>query len=412
MNRSRIAFFLLSALVVFPLLAATLLRAAESKTTPDQDSFYKYLSVFSETLGLIRQAYVDKPDMDALMAGALDGTTDALDPFSVYVPSAQVASYVKTSSVGPRYSGLTLLKERGVAYVVSVEKGSPAAAAGVRAGDIVAKIDGRSTRLMPVWEIQELVTAKPGTKVGFEVIRLGAPVQLAFELKEFAAPPVALEAVKGVSVLHIPDFDEGTAAAVKKALASAAGSAAEPGTGAPNAAGAPNASGKGRLLIDLRGVCSGAPEAAYATADLFAAGDLGVLKRRAEELQAFNGAAPPVWQGKIVLLVDRGTLGAAEVFATVLRQKVKAELVGERTFGHAGRLGTTALSTGGQLVFTEAFYTGPDKAPIREGLKPDLVVDERSRTYLEKDLPMEQIILDRGVRRLLGEELKVEAKAA
>jgi len=95
-----------------------------------------------------------------------------------------------------------------------------------------------------------------------------------------------------------------------------------------------------------------------------------------------------------------------------LRQKLKAELVGERTFGHAGKLGTTALSTGGQLLFTEAFYTGPDKAPIREGLRPDLVVDERSRTYLEKDLPMDELILDRGVRRLLGEDLKAEAKAA
>src|SRR5262249_11491319 len=162
-----------------------------------------------------------------------------------------------------------------------------------------AKIDGRSTRLMPVWEIQELVTAKPGTKVAFEVIRLGAPAQLAFELKEFAAPPVALETVKGVAVLHVRAFDDGTAAGVRQALG-----------------GAEAAAGKGRLLIDLRGVCSGKPEAAYATADLFATGDLGVLKRRSEELQAFHNAAQPIWQGKIVVLVDRSTLGAAEVFAT------------------------------------------------------------------------------------------------
>jgi hypothetical protein len=145
---------------------------------------------------------------------------------------------------------------------------------------------------------------------------------------------------------------------------------------------------KGRLLIDVRGVCSGEPEVAYAVANLFANGDLGVLKRRSEELKAFNNAGQPAWQGKIVVLVDRGTLGAAEVFASVLRQKVKAELVGERTFGHAGKLGMTELSTGGRLLYTEAFYTGPDKEPIREGLKPDLLVDERSRTFLEKDMPL------------------------
>ena len=105
-----------------------------------------------------------------------------------------------------------------------------------------------------------------------------------------------------------------------------------------------------------------------------------------------------------MILVDRGTLGASEVFATVLRQKIKAELVGERTFGHAGRQGGADLSSGGRLLFTDAFYTGPDKKPLKEALKPDLLVDERSRTYLEKDVPIGDLILRRGVRRLLGED--------
>src|ERR1700712_4510251 len=142
MNRSRIAFLVLSAALVLPILAGTLLRAAGAKEkSTEEDSFYKYLSVFSEVLGLVRQAYVDEPDTRALMSGALDGTTDALDPFSLYVPGDQLASYQQAQSVGRHYSGLALLKERGVAYVVAVEKGSPAAQANVRVGDIVSKID-------------------------------------------------------------------------------------------------------------------------------------------------------------------------------------------------------------------------------------------------------------------------------
>ena len=67
MNRSRILFFLISAVVVFPLLAATLVRAADkTQVKPEDDSLYKYLSVFSEILGLVRQAYVDEPDMSTL----------------------------------------------------------------------------------------------------------------------------------------------------------------------------------------------------------------------------------------------------------------------------------------------------------------------------------------------------------
>jgi carboxyl-terminal processing protease len=395
MSRSRLLFFLISAAVVFPLLAATLLRAAETgQGQPEEDSFYKYLAVFSEALGLVRQAYVDEPDMDTLMAGALDGTTDALDPFSLYVPASEVAGYLQAEAVGKRHSGLTLLKERGIAYVVAVEKGSPGELADIRPGDIVAEINDRSTRLMPIWEIREMLAGKPGAKISLELIRLGAPVQIAFDLRPFEAPPVSLEGVEGVPMLRIPAFSERTEADVRTAL-----------TREPDRI-------KDKLLIDLRGVSSGASEAAYATARLFTTGELGALKRRTEEVQTFHAEERPIWQGKTVILVDRGTLGAAEVFATVLRQKVRAELVGERTFGHAGRQGSAELSTGGRLLFTEAFYTGPDKKPLNEALRPDLLVDERSRTYLEKDTPLGELILRRGIRRLLGEEPETEAKAA
>lgn len=395
MNRSRLVFFLISAVVVFPLLAATLVRAADkTHAKPDDDSLYKYLAVFSETLGLVRQAYVDEPEMSTLMSAALDGTTDALDPFSLYVPASALSGFGQASTVGRRYSGLTLLKERGIAYVVAVEKGSPGAGAKIRPGDIVAKVNGRSTRLMPLWELQEALADKPGSKLAIELIRLGEPVQVSFELKPFDAPPVSLEEVDGVPMLHVPTFDKETAAEVRDALTKNAGKI------------------KDKLLIDLRGVSSGDPEVAYATAKLFTTGDLGALKRRAEELASFKAEDKPVWQGKTVILVDRGTLGAAEVFATVLRQKQKAELVGERTFGHAGRQGSAELSSGGRLLFTEAFYTGPDKKPLNEALKPDLLVDERSRTYLEKDTPIDELILRHAVRRLLGQEPEAEAKAA
>ena len=397
MSRSRILFFLVSAVLVFPLLAATLVRAADDKQVkPGDDSFYKYLSVFSETLGLVRQAYVDEPDMSTLMASALDGTTDALDPFSLYVPASAISTYNQAAGVGRRYSGLTLLKERGIAYVVAVEKGSPGGLVKIRPGDVVAKINGRSTRLMPLWEMQQALTEKPGTKVNLEVIRLGEPVQISFELKAFDPPPVSLEDVEGgVTLLHIPSFDKETVQEVRDALDKNRGKIHD------------------RLLIDLRGVSSGDPEVAYATARLFTSGDLGALMRRSEQLQTFHADEKPVWQGKTVILVDRGTLGASEVFATVLRQKEKAELVGERTFGHAGRLGTAELSSGGRLLYTEAFYAGPDKKPLNQALKPDLLVDERSRTYLEKDTPIDELILRHGVRRLLGQEpTTTEAKAA
>lgn len=395
MSRSRIAFFVVSFILTFPMLAGTLLRAADrGDAVSDDDSLYKYLSVFTEVLGLVRQTYVDQADMDVLMAGALDGTTDALDPFSLYVPAKQVGGYLEARNVGWLHSGVILLKERGVAYVVAVEKGGPAGEAGLKPGDIVAKIGDRTTRQMPLWEMQEILAGKPGTKVSMELIRLGESVQASFVLAPFTPPRPGLEDVDGVTKLRIATFDGQTADQVRQLLAGAA-----------------ERTRKG-LLIDLRGVSSGDPEAAYATAKLFTTGELGILKRRAEEVQTFGADGPAAWQGRVVILVDRGTLGASEILATVLRQKVKAELVGERTFGYAGRQGMAELSTGGRLLYTEAFYTGPDKNPIREAIRPDLLVDERVRTYLEKDVPMTELILRRGVQRLLGEVQEAEQKAA
>ena len=394
MSRSRVIFFLVSFLLVLPILGDTLLRAAERNEPGDEDSFYKYLSVFTEVLGLVRQAYVDQPEMDTLIAGALDGTTDALDPFTIYVPAKEVEPYLAARATGLRHSGLVLLKEHGVAYVVATEKGSPAEAAGIKAGDIVAEVNDRTTRTMPLWEIQEVLAGKPGTRVSLELIRVGEAVPVSFELKPFDPPPVGLSEVEGVPMLRIPSFEKGAADRVKALLQENAEKTRQ------------------GLLVDLRGVSSGEPDVAYEIAELFANGDLGSLKRRDKELETYSGSEPPVWQGKMVVLVDRSTLGAAEVLATVLRQKVKAELVGERTFGHAGRLGAADLSSGGRLLFTEAFYTGPDREPLQEALKPDLLVDERSRTYLEKDVPMTELILRRGVLRLRGEGTETAQKAA
>lgn len=386
MNRSRIIFFLVSSCVVFPLLAGSLLRAADRNTpSAEDDSFHKYLSVFMDVLTLSRQAHVDKPSMDVLMEGALDGTTDALDPFSIYIPAKAVDGYLESTAAGKRQSGLVLLKERGIAYVVAVEQGSPADQAGIRSGDIVTKINGSSTRSTPLWGIQEILAGKPGTKVSLDMLRIGEPVQASFELKPFNPPPASLSEVDGAPVLRIQSFEPETPAQVRAILQ--------------------KQSWKEGLVLDLRGVSSGEAESAYGTAELFANGDLGALQRRQEILKTFAGKQQPLWKGgKLVVLVDRGTLGAGEVFATVLRQKSKAELVGERTFGHAGRMGSAQLSSGGRLMFTDAFYTGPDRKLLNESLKPDVLVSERSRTYLEKDVPLTELILRRGVRHLQGKE--------
>ncbi len=391
MNRSRIVFFTVSLLLVLPLLAGSL-SARDAKG--DEDSLFKHLAVFTEVLGLVHQAYVEPSKDDVLMGGALDGATDALDPFSVYVPAEGIEAYKAVLELGSRLSGLTLVRDRGFIYLIGVAKGSPAEAAGLEVADMVAEVDGESTRFMPLWKVQSRLVQAAGTVVVLKVYRNQDVFEKTLTLASFEPPPLELGEQQGTAIWRFHSLGKREVAAVEQALAAAGEAKRE------------------RLLLDLRGVSGGDVDAAYELAALFADGELGVLKHRDEALTTFRGATPR-WQGRIVLLVDRATLGAAEVFSTVLRQKLKAELVGERTFGYAGRRSAIELSGGGALWLTDAFYTGPDGEPVRGSLMPDVAVSARSRTVGEADADFEDLVLERGLARLLEPPAPpVEEKAA
>ncbi len=385
MSRSRIVFLLVSLLLVVPMIAATFAYAADrSKPSDEGDSLFKYIGVFTEVLNLVRQTYVDETDMNALMASALDGTTEALDVFSQYVPAEAVSRYLATQKVGTSRSGLHLVKSNGVVYVVALDAGGPAKKAGLELGDILVEVGGKDAHRLPYWEIEEVFAGAPGTKIEMRLLRLGETKNVTCELATFTPPAPTLERVEGLPVLHLQSFGERTAWATRGLLAK----------------------GKigDRLIVDLRGIAGGDPEAAYAVARLFTQGDLGALAGKKGQISTFTGSEAPVWKGsRLVVLVDRGTLGAAEVLATILDQKLGAEIVGERTFGHAGRLASADLSSGGRLVYTDAFYSGPDRKAIDASLIPDVPVDERSRTFEDKDTPLDDLILKQGLHRLAAE---------
>lgn len=393
MTKSRILFFALSAALVLTVVGGSLL-AAVAQDDDEQDSLYKYLSVFTEVLGLARRAYVEEVDVETLIAGALDGSTEALDPFSLYLPAAQVEPYLAARERGNRLSGLTLLKDRGIAFAASVQPGSPAEAAGVRTSDIVTQIDGRSTRLMPVWEIQELLAQDSGTPVRLDLLRRGERMEATLVLGRFAPPPAGLNRAGSYGMVQVGALDAESVGAVKSALEAASRRGAE------------------KLLLDLRGVSTGDADAAYRIAGLFTSGELGRLERRGETLDTFSSDAPPAWQGSLVVLIDRGTMGAAEILARVLTDKLSARTVGERTFGYAGRQDLTELPSGGRLVYTAAFYTGPDGEPIVEGLEPDVTISERDRILEEDDVPMRELILRRGIEELANPTPEAEEMAA
>jgi len=390
-NTSRLLFFVLSLALVVPLLSGSLqgASAADEAENDDGDSFYKYLSVFTEVLRLVRQVYVEEPDIHSLMAGALDGASDALDPFSVYVPPGEVDAYLAASAVGRKHSGVLLLKERGVVFVASVEEGSPASSAGLERGDIVSKVDGISSRALPLWQIREILAREPGSSIPLEIVRRGESQDVTLILGSFDGPAARLEERPGLTVLRISSFGAGTAARVAELLPE---------------------QGAGPLLVDLRGVAGGDAEAAYDVARNFAAGELGVLTSRGGTTQKFASEGGETWTGELGVLVDRGSQGPAEILATILRQSAGATVLGEDTFGHAGRAAHVRLASGGMLEITDAFYTGPDGHALDEALEPDVEVEVPFHLLTGKKEEGDPV-LDRAIELFL-ESVEPAAEAA
>ncbi len=394
---SRAVFLVLSLAVLGGLFAAGYSAAAARDDGADEDSFIKHLAMFTEVMGLVRQGYVDETGSDDLMLGALDGATDALDPFSIYVPAEGSDQYAEARRIGARHSGLMLLRERGFVYAVAVQPESPAAKAGVLVGDIIGEIDGDLSQSLPMWAIQHRLSQPPGTEVRLELLRGQRHIPVALELGVFPRRAAEYASEDGVATLRMHHLDGDSASEARRALDWAARQ-------------------HDRLLLDLRGVAGGDMNAAYQVAALFADGQLGILRGRGGEVETFEGDAPS-WHGRLVVLIDRGTLGAAEILATVLRQKVDAELVGEPSFGYAGRQTRVEIPSGGDLWITDAFYTGPDGEPVNQGLVPDLRVADTIRRALadeERDPSEapEDAIRKRGLERLLSDEPLAEPEAA
>ncbi len=378
-----------------PLVGGVLWSAGDvADKEPDPDALYRYLAIFSETVNLVRQTYVEPIEMGTLLAGAMEGSTDALDSFSIYLPSAVPTDQESELLPGARHAGLVILKDRGVVYVAGVEDGSSGVAADLQSGDILSRVGGRPTRQMPVWEINRELLPVDGRELELEVVRRGETKTLKLKLAPSEPPAPTLSAAQGLPLLRIPRIDVAAVETVRALLARA------------------TAEGSTKLIVDLRGLLGGDPDAAYALAGLLAEGELGTLREKEKVARSFSASGTVGFRGQLVVLVDGSTTGAAEILAAVLQQKSGAKLVGVPTFGWAGERSRIDLENGARLYLTTAFFAGPDGKPLSQGLTPDLLVDDLSRHFEERDKPLSELILERAIRFLNGEPELVEKKAA
>lgn len=369
-NRSRLLFLVVS------VAALASLRAVDSGAVRDPAT--KALSVFSEVFALTRGNYVDPTESRALLEGAYDGMTDALDPFSYYVPAASMAAYRAQQASGAVGPGIVLARRGGFPYVVAPLPGSPAHKAGVQPGDLIHAVDGKNLRTAPLWKIRSALEGPDGTSVEVGLFRVVEEKKITLRLQRgrFSAPALETRWDKDVGIVKIPAFTAATSESLSKVIAEAGRRSID------------------KLILDVRGSIGGDAGDATPAAGLFVGrGPVAKLVTRKVPLKPLEATADRVWKGRTIVLTDDATGGPAEIFAAALRDRASATIVGETTAGMAIVQRLVPTGSGGSLFMTVGRYQSPSGTMLGgKGLPPD----ERVITF-PGDLDNRDPILERGL---------------
>jgi carboxyl-terminal processing protease len=332
------------------------------------DKTYEELKVFSDILDIIEKNYVDPVDSQKLVRGAINGMLKSLDPHSSFLlPDAYKELRIDTKG---EFSGIGIVitMQDHRLTVISPIEGSPAHVAGVKAGDLIVKVDGEHTKDMELWEAVKKMRGKKGTTVVITIAREDVPEAMDFTIVRDIIPLQSVRSYTlkpGYGYLRITNFRDRTYEDACSALE-------ELESGDPALKG---------LILDLRDNPGGLLEQAVQVADIFLEkGGIVSIKGRVGSHSKTYSAQPNKEKHPypIVLLINAGSASASEIVAGALQDHGRALILGTTSFGKGSVQAVEPLRDGSGLKLTIARYYTPNGHSIQaEGIKPDIVVEER-----------------------------------
>ena len=320
--------------------------------------------LLAEVLDRIQTDYVERTDDHELMSSAIRGMVGELDPHSAFM-NAREFEDLKIATEG-NYSGIgvEVTLESGAIIIISPIDASPAARAGIRAGDKIVAVDGQAVEGAALADSVARIRGAPGTVVHLSVGRQSAatPLEFAIERAIVSVHSVRYELLEpGYGYLRISQFSETTGPDVGEAL------------------GALQKLAAGRLhgiVLDLRNNPGGVLDAAVEVSDAFLErGIIVTAEGRAPEATfRMDAAAGDLAHGaRIAVLVNQGSASAAEIVAGALHDNGRATLFGRKTFGKGSVQTVLPLADGQALKLTTSRYFTPSGVSIHQrGIEPDV----------------------------------------
>jgi carboxyl-terminal processing protease len=368
-----------------PVIAFAIVGGFLGKVMARQDT-YQHLKVFDDVVGLIEGNYVEEVNVDKVMNGAMRGLADGLDPDSAYLSPEEVAQVESSKPLPAGDVGLELTRQYYL-RVIAARDNSPAAKAGLRTGDYVRAINDTPTREMSVWEGVRALRGAPGSKVSLTIIRGNAADPHVVELTREEALAMDVSgriAAPGVGYIRIASIGPATAGQVKSTIADL------------------QKSGATKLIVDVRRTSGGPLDSGLTIARLFVGkGTLAQRETKGTEKETIVASAGDgAITAPTTLLIDTGTTGAAELFASALAGNNRADLIGERTIGRAALQKLVKLPDGSGLWLSTTKYLTPTGAPLHgKGLEPAVAVDEPDVEF-GQPAPATDPVLDKAIEGL------------
>ncbi|MEY2699799.1 MAG: hypothetical protein RIQ52_554 [Pseudomonadota bacterium] len=331
---------------------------------------YEGLKTFSEVYGRIRQDYVETVPDTKLLEDAIRGMLTGLDPHSSYLDQAQY-NELKVGTTG-QFGGLGIEvgMENGFVKVIAPIDDTPASIAGIKAGDLIIRLDEKPVKGMSLNDAVKLMRGEPGSDILLTIVREGLEQPLKIKITRDI---IKIKSIKsrwledGYAYVRITSFQAKTGENMLEAIDELKQKGPVKG-----------------LVLDLRNNPGGVLNAAVAVSDAFIDNGLIVYTdgRVEDSKMRFNATAGDVISGApMVVLTNSGSASASEIVAGALQDHKRAIIMGEKTFGKGSVQTILPTSNGGAVKLTTARYYTPSGRSIQaEGIVPDVPI---SRVKIE-----------------------------
>ena len=356
----------LALLATTPALVPFLSGAAAAPSAAGQT--YRQLELFGKAFDLVRHDYVEKPDSKKMIGFAINGMVSGLDPHSNYMDAKAFSDMQADTSGQFGGLGMQITMENGRVKVVSPIDDTPAAKAGILAGDVITRVDDQVIAGLPLDEVVTKLRGAPGSSVKLEIQRPNSaqPIEKTLTREIIKVRSVRSRVEDGdVGYIRITEFNDLAAGELKDAIDKIS-------------AQLPADHLKGYVL-DLRNNPGGLLDQAVAVSDAFLkSGEIVSIRgRNSGENQRFYAKPDDLTGGKpLIVLINGGSASASEIVAGALQDQKRATIVGTRSFGKGSVQTIIPLGQGnGALRLTTARYYTPSGRSIQaEGITPEITV--------------------------------------